>query len=634
MIKKALLITMFMPSALRAQTKVDLSPVSITSNRMAQKTNETGRSISIIKGQMFQQLPVNSIDELLKYLPGVEVQSRGPMGAQSDIVLRGGTYQQVLVLLDGIKINDPITGHFSSYIPIAPAEIERIEILRGPAAAIYGAEAVGGVIHIISKTFSRYQDSAATNGFVKITGGQYNFRAADAGLSLSRQKMNASLGILSNNITGQSLRGNNRAYVYNNTLSGSIAFKLAHHWQLSIRSSYDNRDFAAQNFYTTFISDTATEQVVSFWNQAQLKKETKKGMHQIDAVYKQTNDYYLYNKSSIANENDSRYIMAQYLNSHQLNDRLNASGGAQISQRSIQSNDRGNHQTSQAALFGTVLYKQKSWRMSASLRSDYDENYGLALLPQANLSYVLPKITLRANIGKATRSADFTERYNNYNKAFVKSGSIGDPNLDAEKSWSYELGAMAQMGSNLTLNTSLFFRQQNEVIDWTNTPFSEMPRQVNLDANGVYALAKNINKVVTKGAEIELVYQKTFALQHSLYATLGATFIQSLSNEPNPSFYIIAHAKCLLQGNLLYQYKKISVALNMLYKERAEGKATAINAEVGSSYCVANARAAFRFNTHWQAFISCNNMGDIKYSDLLGSKMPNRWWSAGASFAF
>src|SRR5688572_27153878 len=124
-------------SSLYAQDAIDLNPVTITSSRTAQKVNQTGRNITVLNGKLFEQLPVHSLDELLKYVPGVEIQQRGPAGAQSDIVIRGGTFQQVLVLLDGIKINDPVTGHFSSYMPVTPYEIERIEILRGPAAAIY-----------------------------------------------------------------------------------------------------------------------------------------------------------------------------------------------------------------------------------------------------------------------------------------------------------------------------------------------------------------------------------------------------------------------------------------------------------------------------------------------------------------
>lgn len=633
--KKLLLISCLSYSSIAfTQSKIDLNPVSITSSRIAQKSDETGRNITIVEGKMFQQLPVNSIDELLKYVPGIEVQNRGPMGTQSDIVIRGGTFQQVLILLDGIKINDPMTGHFNGYMPIAPYEIERIEILRGPAAAIYGAEAVGGVIHIISKTFHQYQDSASVKGGIKATGGEYNFYAADAGITATGKVANGSIGILSNNTTGQLLRGDNRGYLNNNTISGSVSLKLLKNWQLSLRSSYDNRDFAAQNFYTTYVSDTATEKVSTLWNQAQLKKQTKNGSQQIDAVYKQTSDYYLFNKASIANENNSHFVLAQYINTHQFNDRFSTSAGVQISQRSIQSNDRGNHNTGQTALFGTVLYSEKKWRIGTSLRGDYDENYGFAFLPQANISYVLSNVTIRANAGRATRSADYTERYNNYNKNFLKAGSIGNPDLSAEKSWSYELGATARLGEYFKLNGSAFLRSQKDVIDWTTTPYADMPRKSNLDTNGIYALAKNIKKVETKGIEIELSFQKIIANHHNIYTTIGATLLHSTSDDPKPSFYIIAHAKTLIQGTLIYEYKKINLAVNMLYKEREPLNASSINASITSSYMLVNARIQYQFNKNWSAFVSCNNIGDIKYSDLLGSKMPDRWLSAGAGFKF
>ncbi|MBD0376840.1 MAG: Plug domain-containing protein, partial [Flavisolibacter sp.] len=116
----------------------ELDPVTITSTLQPASLSQTGRNILIIKGDRITQLPVHSIDELLRYLPGLEVQARGPIGAQSDFVIRGGTFQQVLVILDGIRLNDPLTGHFNSYIPITPAEIDRIEVLKGASSALYG----------------------------------------------------------------------------------------------------------------------------------------------------------------------------------------------------------------------------------------------------------------------------------------------------------------------------------------------------------------------------------------------------------------------------------------------------------------------------------------------------------------
>ena len=131
-----------------------LSTITLTAHGSAQPVSRTGRSIWIIPGSLLRQLPVYSVDDLLRFIPGVEVQQRGPQGVQGDILIRGGTFQQVLVLIDGVRYNDPLTGHFNAYLPIDPLEIDRIEILKGPASAVWGSEAVGGVIQIFTKTFS------------------------------------------------------------------------------------------------------------------------------------------------------------------------------------------------------------------------------------------------------------------------------------------------------------------------------------------------------------------------------------------------------------------------------------------------------------------------------------------------
>lgn len=612
-----------------AQSTVDLNPVTITATRSPQKATETGRNITVLEGKVFNQLPVHSIDELLKYVPGVEVQSRGPMGAQSDIVIRGGTFQQVLILLDGVKVNDPITGHFSSYIPVTPDEIERIEVLRGPAAAVYGAEAVGGVINIITKTFNQYKKEKSNHESINVALGEYGLVNGNIGWHATGSKVNASLGMLSNNTSGQLLRGNNRGYLYNNTFSGSIAFALKNNWQLSLRSSYDNRNFAAQNFYTTFKSDTATEKVTTFWNQAQLKQQTKNHSQQVDVLYKNTSDHYLYNPLSTANDNKSNFFLLQYLYAQKINDRFNISAGTQLDRRAITSNDRGNHFVDHGAVFATVMYTKEHLKISPVLRVDRDGNYGTAVLPQLNASYQLKNTTFRTNVGRSIRSGDFTERYNNYNKTIVTGGSIGNPNLSTENAWSYEAGTDVIVSNNLKASLTGFYRDQNNVIDFVTTPYSEMPRKVNLLPTGTYALAKNIKKVKTSGVEMELMYQKAFTLQQSLYVNTGITLLHSSSSDATPSFYIISHAKTFVQSTIMYQYKKLNLAVNLIYKDRDAKNAPAINAAITKNYLLLNAKIGYNVCQKIKLFISCNNITDIKYSDLLGSLMPGRWSTGG-----
>ena len=132
-----------------------LDPVTIYGNMLNTDNIKTGKNITVIKAQEIENYNFNSIDDLLKIIPSIELQSRGGFGSQSDIVLRGSTFNQTLVLLDGMRVNDPLTGHFSMYIPITISDIHQIEIIRGGASSIYGPDAVGGVINIVTKTFTK-----------------------------------------------------------------------------------------------------------------------------------------------------------------------------------------------------------------------------------------------------------------------------------------------------------------------------------------------------------------------------------------------------------------------------------------------------------------------------------------------
>ncbi|HEX8461036.1 MAG TPA: TonB-dependent receptor plug domain-containing protein, partial [Segetibacter sp.] len=241
--KKIFLGAVLFSATVATAQQAELDPVTITATLQPVNASNTGRNITVIKGEQFAKLPVNSLDELLRYLPGIEVQARGPMGAQSDIVLRGGTFQQVLVIVDGIRINDPNTGHFNSYIPIAPGEIDRIEILKGASSAIYGSEAVGGVIQVITKSFAAKRGQQAKQVTAQVTGGQFGLFNAQAGGFYQSGNTAIAGGLITNNATGQQQRGLT-GFLHNTTASVSVNRFLSEHWTAAVRLAYDNRDFA------------------------------------------------------------------------------------------------------------------------------------------------------------------------------------------------------------------------------------------------------------------------------------------------------------------------------------------------------------------------------------------------------
>lgn len=629
------LLTCLVTNCSFAQEKTsDLDPVTVTASINPEKASQTGRNLFVIKGERFVNLPVHSVDELLRYVPGIEVQSRGPMGAQSDIVIRGGIFQQVLVVIDGLRLNDPNSGHFAGYFPIAPSEIDRIEVLKGAASALYGSEAVGGVVHIITKTFAAKNNLAAEkkhmNAMAQITGGEYDFWNLNVGGFYDDGKTSIAAGFLSNNTSGQAQRGT-RGFVHNYTTSFSVAHHFGQRWVLKLRTAYDDRNFSAQNFYTTFVSDTAKEHVKTSWNQMTLGYQATNDKISLSAGYKNLHDQYKYNSGLTPNKNNSKLSQALITDEHRFTEKTSLTSGVQFINKKIVSNDRGNHDINQAAAFSVLNQTIGNYFfVSPAVRLDYSEGYGWEFDPQINLSYRKQKWQLRGSAGRTIRDADFTERYNNYNKAFVSSGSIGNPALVPEHAFSYEAGADFFALNDLKISGSFFQRYQKGVIDYVPTAYADMPRKDNLSPTGTYALTKNISTVDITGFETEIQYSKQIQdLQH-IWAAVGFTWLDSKSSSATPSFYISSHAKFLNTFSVVYSYDRFSASINGLYKKRKPQASSANIAKVSPDYFVLNAKLeASIIKKLLSAFVEADNVFDENYADLLGSQMPGRWLMGG-----
>lgn len=639
--------TLLLPliSTLALAQEISLDPVTVTSSLVEKRASQTGRNIAVIKGEYFQQLPVHSIDDLLRYMPGVEIQARGPQGSQSDIVLRGGTFQQVLVILDGIRLNDPNTGHFNSYIPISPAEIERIEVLKGASSALYGSDAVGGVIHVISKTFAARLNNAEDNSVQKtqvnggVSAGEYGLFNANVGAFVQRNKLAISGGFLSNNASGVQQRGI-KGYFHNNTASLSLSYAISPNWNLAVRSSYDHRDFAAQNFYTVLKSDTASEKVKMSWNQVRLGYQKNKTAFSVDGGFKSVQDTYLFNPHSIANSSKSKLWQGLATLQQGLTSSTNLIAGVNFQQRNIKSNDRGNHTLNQLAPFVSVVQNiGEDFTVTPSVRMDWRESIGTEVSPQINLSYKKAGWQLRASAGKTIRDADFTERFNNYAKKLVTGGSVGNPDLKAERSFSYEAGAdwflTSSPAAQLKVSGTFFQRRQKDLIDYVTTPYAQMPRKDNLSPTGTFGLALNIAEVNTTGFELDIQSANTISEHQKLLLNAGLTWLNSDNKSQIQSFYLSSHAKFLANFSGIYQIDGFSLSVNGLYKKRAEREASAIEAAISKNYFILNVKVEYAFlKRQLGIFVQADNAFDKQYSDILGSVMPGRWIMGGVRFSF
>lgn len=134
-----------------AQESYTIDSVTVTATRVPVALHSSARIVTLMDSVAIATSPAETVNDLLKYALGVDVRQRGAMGMQTDISIRGGTYNQVAVLLDGINITDPQTGHNSFDFPVNLGDIERIEVLEGPAARVYGTSSLLGAINIVTK---------------------------------------------------------------------------------------------------------------------------------------------------------------------------------------------------------------------------------------------------------------------------------------------------------------------------------------------------------------------------------------------------------------------------------------------------------------------------------------------------
>ena len=618
----------------RTQTEASvLDPITVTSSSIETRASKTGRNITVITSKEIAQLPVRTPDELLRFLPGIDVQTRGALGAQSDISMRGGTFQQVLVILDGLRLNDPNTGHFSGYIPVVLDEIERIEILKGASSGIFGSDAVGGVIYITTKSFAK-QKSIGSRGIIQVAGGDLGLVSSSGYYSVSNPTNHLQISALRNRADGPQQRGIN-GYMQEDAFSFAFS-KQKKYWQTAFRTAYNEREFAAQNFYTSFVSDTAVEKVKIFWNQFNANYQKNKDQLTVYAGFKNTEDNYRFSSVSSANSSFSNLFQFNTLYTRTATEQTKFSLGAQYIGRNIRSNDRGRHTVNQMAVYGILQHAfSNRFITNTSVRTEYTENIGWILVPQINLSYQVNQFQFRASAGYAYRNADFTELYNNYNRTGVRSGSIGNPNLSAEKSMNYEVGmdwVHDQLGK---WSLSLFSRDSRDLIDWSLTAYADMPRKDNLVINGNYFLAKNQNRITVSGLELDYILEKKLNEQNSVRIKTGLIWLNTESKQGPLSFYLSSAPKFLANFAAGIKLKNVDFNFTGLYKSRTAQANNPLLVPLSSQYFVMNARVNLHFNkVKHIVFLQADNLLNQTINDFVGTPLPARWLQGGFRFIF
>lgn len=631
----------------RAQNSISLDTLVVETTRIPLRVNETGRSINILTKEQIQLLPATTFYELLQTICGVEIQSRGGFGVQGDILMRGSTFSQVLVLIDGMKINDPLTGHFNCYIPVSNMEIERIEILKGAGASMYGPDAVGGVINVITKGFDSLKNGTTSSGSINY--GDNNLVSSTSSIFHKSDKLYFGLGASLNKSLGDSilpvavndstiLEGY-RNYFDIKNISLSTGFKINDLWELKVRSSILYSDFNARYFYTNSVYDKSTEITTNWFNRLQLLRKTNSGsILGINASYKKSNDEFIFSPDfPSTNIHTMEFTNFTINNFKEINDKLIVKTGIQTDLRKIESNDRGNHSDYHFGGYLMGVYKSNNLVLTTIAREDFDENYGFEFCPQLSASYSMNNIILRASAGKSIRAADYTERYVSNNIIdLTPERNLGNPNLMAERGWSEEIGINYYPFKNTLLKATIFSRQSGNIIDYVLTNESEIGSVSEIGSlytGKDYFFAKNIKDVFVNGFELELNTKYLLSENSDINWQMGYTYT-SISKD-NLGIYLSSFAKHLLNTQLILNYNSFQFSISGLYKERTTQAAESISSELENSFGLLNARVGYGLMDNKLSFnVQILNLFDKEYQNILGAKMPGRWIMGGINWTF
>jgi len=592
---------------------------------------ETGRSISVVRGKPLLSMPVSSTDELLRYIPGIEANMRGMGGVQTDLSIRGSTFNQVLVLVDGMRINDPLTGHFNNDLPVSREEIERIEVIRGPASLVYGSDAVGGVVNIITKAFSEGNSEKGLNSSGEISYGNRRNLTSSAGIQTATEHFFMRGGFTLNYCPSMPI-GTDRNSDYDvrqGTVTASM--QISERNKISFRITGFSKEFDARNFYTISPSDSARETQKGYWMQTQLIRNGERSKTRLTFSLRENHDDYLFNSLSPHNLHSTHAGTIQ-ANQTRFLKKFILTYGLQGHLRTIRSTDRGNHSEIQAGIFGNIAFKPSERIVLVSgLRGELHEIAGLQVIPQMSFSWKPGNWYLHASAGKSIRNPDFTERFVSTALPWLAPGrNLGNPDLLPEKSWTFDAGIDRKLFEFVTAGVTLFSRNSRNLIDYILTNSRDIKENSNLVADTNYFYAGNVRLLTTQGLEGYLSGEIP-AGSWTFHATAGLMLLKSTNREDIITKYIAAHAKQLISGNFAIMRGPFAFSFSSIYKVRNNPEyARNINASLPESYVIFNGslewsffsnRVSFRFVTH--------NLTDEKYADILGAGMPRRWFSAG-----
>lgn len=614
--------------------EITLDEAEATGTRTPLAAEQTARIVAVVTRADIEQSPAQSVADLLKLFSGVDVRQRGAYGVQADIAIEGGTFDQISILLNGVAINNPQTGHLSMDLPVALEDIERIELLQGAAARVFGAQAFSGAINIVT----RQRTNAAQ---LHAQGGSFGTYEAGAAIGVREGR-----GIYNLSIGHAASDGANANADFKQTrLFHQGAYRLAPaklQWQVGhAAKAYGANTFYSPRFPSQWESNRRTFLTLKAETQGRLR------LTPTLAWQRSTDHFQLIRGTHTAENFHLVQVYEAGVNAAYTWPGGTTTLGANVRRETIESSNLGHLRDS--AHFTPVgyakgFYYTKSdarnnwslfaehnavihrWTLSAgvmALSNTSLASHAFRFYPGVDLSYrATDALSLFASWNAAMRLPTFTDLW------YKSPTHQGNTNLHAERNTTYRLGVRYLQGPwRATLQG--FYMRGRHMIDWV-----------------MYSPTDTYHATAFALDNMGLTIDARYTLRHTLPMELGVSYayMHQQRTDAQPIFkssYALEYLRHKFTAELRHRivWPQLTATWQLRLQQRQGGYLTydAATKQTASTTTPYPFVALLDARVQWQTpkyhfFVSVNNLLGRHYFDLGNVPQPTAWLMAGAKW--
>jgi len=630
-----------------AEKEATLDDVEVTGSRAPLALGQAARMVTVLSREDIQAAPVQSINDLLKMAVGVDVRQRGPIGAQTDVSIRGGTSEQITILLNGINICDPQTGHNAFDFPCDISDIERIEVLEGPAGRVYGTSSLLGAINIVTKSGER-REVRGKRSEVRGEGGSFGYLSTAGRIALT-SPLSALTSQLSASYTRSDGYQRAKSGALNSDYSGgkvyyqgsysltshhsSLTPKISWHAGLSMKGFGSNTFYSAKfdeqyekttKIYTAIKGETGGYIHLSpsiYWNRSYDRFELIRGTeakvpfnyHRTDVFGINLNSYFdwLLGRTALGAEFRNEDIISGNLG-EPLNQPKHISGTDRdylfgLNRSNLSFHLEHNILLSRFTLSAGFLAIKNTWNeMPFTIYPGIDASYRIGDNWKVYASY-----------NSSLRMPSFTELY------YSVGGHKADKYLKPEELRAVE-GGVKFSNRWLTAKAAVFHHHSRDMIDWVrDTREQDAPWQ-----------SVNLTKVNTLGVETTVNCQLSTPTSQLSPVNCQLSYCYLHQSKDTPEYlqsqYSLEYLRHKLTAQLqMHIAEQLNLTVNYRWQDRM-GSYTDTDGQIQPyhPYSVVDARLAWDADTY-SIYIAGNNLTSHRYVDYGNVPQPGAWVTAG-----